>query len=84
MFSTSLAQSYQEWMKSNKTFTFLISFLFPYEHRSNSITKGFYKLFTVFRVGKKHIERELSSLQPTDTTLMLILLFRYNCLRSQS
>ena len=39
MFSTSLAQSYQEWMKSNKTFTFLISFLFPYEHRSNSITK---------------------------------------------
>lgn len=84
MFGKSLARSYQAWMTSNKTFTFLISFLFPYEHRSNSITIGFYKLFIAFWVGKKHIERELSSFQPTDSTLMLILLFRYNCLRSQS
>ena len=37
MFGKSLARSYQTWMTSNKTFTFLISFLFPYEHRSNSI-----------------------------------------------
>ena len=61
MFGKSLARSYQTWMTSNKTFTFLISFLFPYEHRSNSITIRFYKLFTAFWVGKKHIERELST-----------------------
>lgn len=62
MFNKSLARSYQEWMTSNKTFTFLISFLFPYEHRSNSITIGFYKLFTAFWVGKKAYRKRIKFL----------------------